>query len=206
MSGKSSIDWPAVQKFYDEGNSFRDITRVMGIHNFSITRAVKRGDLISRKRGYRNDVLCEGCDFIFKRRANKRFCSQECHIEHSWLLTHLPRVMAGTAGAKAIKRYLRTLSDCCAICNLSEWMGKPIALHLDHIDGNCENNSLSNVRLLCPNCHSQTDTFSGKNIGRFVTKRSILGKRRRRPKRMVRPPGIEPGAPTTSRSCSTAEL
>lgn len=50
-------------------------------------------------------------------------------------------------------------------CKISEWHGKPIVLHLDHINGVKLDNSLSNLRLLCPNCHSQTTTYSGKNMG-----------------------------------------
>ena len=52
----------------------------------------------------------------------------------------------------------------CEICKITEWMGKPVPVELDHIDGNRYNNDLSNLRVLCPNCHAQTDTYSGKNI------------------------------------------
>ncbi|VUF55460.1 hypothetical protein [Escherichia phage T4_ev151] len=52
----------------------------------------------------------------------------------------------------------------CAICKISKWQNKHIVLQLDHIDGNNKNHLKSNLRLLCPNCHSQTDTFAGKNI------------------------------------------
>ena len=51
----------------------------------------------------------------------------------------------------------------CSICSISKWNGNAISLHLDHIDGDSSNHLLENLRLLCPNCHSQTDTWCGKN-------------------------------------------
>jgi len=50
----------------------------------------------------------------------------------------------------------------CEICGLVEWNGKDIKCELDHIDGDSKNHRLENLRMLCPNCHSQTDTHSCK--------------------------------------------
>jgi hypothetical protein len=54
------------------------------------------------------------------------------------------------------------LQNQCAICNISSWQDKPLSLHLDHINGDHHDNNLENLRLLCPNCHSQTDTYCRK--------------------------------------------
>ncbi|MBK5306008.1 MAG: HNH endonuclease [Frankiaceae bacterium] len=54
----------------------------------------------------------------------------------------------------------------CDCCGLSEWNGQPIPLELDHIDGDRTNNEIENLRLLCPNCHAQTATYRGRNVGR----------------------------------------
>jgi hypothetical protein len=50
----------------------------------------------------------------------------------------------------------------CESCGTETWMNKPIACELDHIDGNRTNHLLANLRILCPNCHSQTETFRSR--------------------------------------------
>jgi hypothetical protein len=51
----------------------------------------------------------------------------------------------------------------CVSCKISEWNNKPITLQLDHINGDCSDHRRENLQLLCPNCHSQTETWCGKN-------------------------------------------
>jgi len=51
----------------------------------------------------------------------------------------------------------------CSQCHLTEWQGCSIPLELDHRDGDRDNNELSNLRLLCPNCHALTPTYRGRN-------------------------------------------
>lgn len=50
----------------------------------------------------------------------------------------------------------------CEECKITEWNGKTISIELDHIDGDRTNHKLENLKMLCPNCHSQTPTFRGK--------------------------------------------
>jgi hypothetical protein len=47
----------------------------------------------------------------------------------------------------------------CAHCGIADWCGRPLVLHLDHVNGINNDNRLTNLRLLCPNCHSQTPTY-----------------------------------------------
>lgn len=53
----------------------------------------------------------------------------------------------------------------CERCLRTAWNGRPIPLELDHINGRRNDNRLENLRVLCPNCHAQTDTYRGRNIG-----------------------------------------
>lgn len=60
--------------------------------------------------------------------------------------------------------------EICECCGNLKWLGAKIPLELHHIDGDHTNNELSNLRLLCPNCHALTDNYRGKNIKGKVVK------------------------------------
>lgn len=66
----------------------------------------------------------------------------------------------------ALKKILETAGReyKCACCGINEWRGNLLTLELEHKDGDSFNNDLSNLEYLCPNCHSQTETFRGRNI------------------------------------------
>lgn len=64
----------------------------------------------------------------------------------------------------------------CENCCLTEWLGEKISLELHHIDGNRFNNDLDNLQILCPNCHSMTDNYSGKKKVKVVKPKKLTPK------------------------------
>ena len=73
-----------------------------------------------------------------------------------------------------VKRILLSeniIENKCEECGISEWQGKKLVCHLDHINGDCHDHRLDNLRMLCPNCHSQTETYAGKNSRSDIIKK-----------------------------------
>lgn len=61
----------------------------------------------------------------------------------------------------------RIKQQICEMCRNENWLGETIPLELHHVNGNRFDNRLSNIQLLCPNCHALTDNYSGRKTKRI---------------------------------------
>ena len=77
------------------------------------------------------------------------------------------------SGAMRRKKVLEEQNGKCLLCDINEWNYLPVKLHLDHIDGDRYNNFRENLRMICPNCHSQTDTYCANNISKNIPDETI---------------------------------
>jgi hypothetical protein len=110
---------------------------------------------------------CVECNKETEFRVSKRniFCSVKCQQDRAYK-DAIANWNVKTPGKGRIKRYLAELyGNKCSVCNIETWNNKEIVFELEHIDGNSENNSIENLCLICPNCHSQTPTYKGANKG-----------------------------------------
>jgi AcrR family transcriptional regulator len=126
-------DWEAVQRYYDAGHSVRECMELFGFSSASWFDAVNRGALVARPSATPISELLVAG--TYRARYN--------------IKTRLVR--------EGLKKNM------CERCGLIDWQGEPLTLALHHINGEQHDNRLENLMLLCPNCHSQTDNYAGRN-------------------------------------------
>lgn len=119
-------------------------------------------------------MICEHCkEPLIAFREGTKYCSTTCShagqkqqkkdafLRGEYIGTHLQ--YRGWA-RELLEDTLGNKCNCCGGGNV--YNGLPLTLQVNHIDGDATNNTIKNVELLCPNCHSQTPTYGSKNKGR----------------------------------------
>jgi hypothetical protein len=138
-------------------------------NNKNNPKKVKKAQLVNTTCGFCNKGIVRR-KYELKNNTNN-FCTRLCQRNYDYnefIKNWLNGKESGNAsgGASAwVKRYiLEKCNNKCVACNTGNtWNGIPLILQLDHIDGDCKNNLELNLRILCPNCHTQTNTYGSKN-------------------------------------------
>jgi 5-methylcytosine-specific restriction endonuclease McrA len=129
-------DWAEIQRHYDAGHSARACRDVFGCSAWAWNQAVRRGALALRPKSQPIETF-----LVDGKRTDRG---------------HLKRRLLA-AGIKQGR---------CEACGITDWFGQPLALELHHVNGDGLDNRIENLQLLCPNCHSLTDTWGGRNARR----------------------------------------
>jgi len=117
---------------------------------------------------------CLNCDEVIPFKGytyEHKYCSNQCQLDLRSKIAyenHKKLFFEGKCkGRPQIRKILSELRGyACEVCGISDWNGKDIVLQVDHINGDPYNDMPDNLRLICPNCHSQTSTFAGANRGK----------------------------------------
>lgn len=171
-----NLSYEEIGKIY--GCSGNNIKKVMCKRNITLPTRSKNAGKTPYNKGGGKKYYCLNCGSLIEHRRNTtyKFCSNSCQRDYEyklWIEKYKQDNSIATNSkwgqmSKYLRRYIfEKYQNKCCLCDWSEVnpFTNTIPLEIDHIDGNSENNSEENLRLICPNCHSLTSTYRGANRG-----------------------------------------
>lgn len=167
------IPYEQIGKMFNcSGNNIKKVARKLGIE-LEPKRKINENETFNKGKGMKGICLNCGCEYNIYRSSNGKYCSNKCQQEYQhksyikeWKSGNCSGVIGKYNISVHIRRYLfEKYNSSCQICGWNQvnpYSGN-VPLQIHHIDGNCLNNKEENLQLLCPNCHSLTETFGNLN-------------------------------------------
>jgi 5-methylcytosine-specific restriction endonuclease McrA len=184
---KRLYDWNEAQRYFDDGHTCGECVRKFGMTYAAWRKAIIRGELrvpstpFGDRRRKHDWIAVQN---FYDTGASARQCAEkfgfylqawgdavkrgELKPRHGGMPIATLLSSRQRARGHVKVRLLRAgiLKNVCSNCGLTEWLGRSVTMHLDHINGIHNDHRLENLRMLCPNCHSQTPTYGGRNLRR----------------------------------------
>lgn len=158
-----------LQQLLDESNGYSDVLRKVGMNpKGSNPNTLKK---IIEEYNLNTDKMDANRKKLYRKDAILTHQKNTIPLTEIIIKNKYPNYSSSTLLKRLVKEGYKEYK--CEICGINEWMGKPISLQLHHKDGNHCNNLINNLCFLCPNCHSQTDNYSGKKSRKKVTNKVI---------------------------------
>jgi hypothetical protein len=174
--------------------SYREIGRHYGVSDTYIKKICNKLEIklttrskfpknwSPHNKGKKEKKECANCKELYlSTQKVSKYCSKDCEVEYKinkkyeYYLDNQDEYLK-IVSIKFVKQHiLKEQNNCCNICeNKNEWNGELIVFILDHINGDASNNKRENLRLVCPNCDSQLDTYKSKNKNSARKERYLL--------------------------------
>lgn len=157
-----------LQKLLDESNGYADVLRKLGMNEHganprTLKKVIAEYNLDETKLNENRHNLFSRCS-EYANKANVKYSLNDI------LAGKHPGYQSGRLLERLIEEGYKERK--CERCGIVDWMGQKITFHLHHRDGDHDNNKLENLESLCPNCHSQTNNFAGRNVPKKEEKTS----------------------------------
>lgn len=167
------VSYEEIGRQYEcSGANIKKVALRLGIE-LPVRRKINEKETFGRGTRRKPIAICLNCgkEFYHYQGSTGKYCCCKCQQEYQskekyqLILDGDESIMRANYSPKIAKPFiLKEQDNKCAICGMEPiWNGKELVFILDHIDGHASNNKRDNLRMICPNCDSQLDTYKSKN-------------------------------------------